>query len=91
VKEFAKLGYEVGLDGVVCSVKESLMVKEETSKNFLTLTPGIRPFGEDKGDQTRVATILDAKKAKVDFIVVGRPIYNAKEPKKVVERILKER
>ncbi|NPA03666.1 MAG: orotidine-5'-phosphate decarboxylase [Epsilonproteobacteria bacterium] len=90
VKEFAKLGYKAGLDGVVCSVYESLMIKKETSFKFLTLTPGIRPFGEEKGDQVRVATLEDAKKAKSDFIVVGRPIYNASNPKKVVERILEQ-
>ncbi len=90
VKEFAKLGHKAGLDGVVCSVYESLMIKKETSFKFLTLTPGIRPFGEEKGDQVRVATLEDAKKAKSDFIVVGRPIYNASNPKKVVERILEQ-
>ncbi len=88
--EFAKDAYEAGLDGVVCSVWESLKIKENTSKNFLTLTPGIRPFGESAGDQKRVANIQEAKKNLVDFIVVGRPIYKAKNPKEIVEKILKE-
>ena len=88
--EFAKISYEAGLDGVVCSVWESLKIKENTSKSFLTLTPGIRPFGESKGDQKRVADINEAKKNLVDFIVVGRPIYKANNPKEVVEKILKE-
>ncbi len=88
--EFAKDAYEAGLDGVVCSVWESLKIKENTSKNFLTLTPGIRPFGESAGDQKRVANIQEAKKNLVDFIVVGRPIYKAKKPKEIVEKILKE-
>jgi len=56
----------------------------------MTLTPGIRPFGEDAGDQKRVADVAFAKKAAVDFIVVGRPIYNSDEPAKIVEKILKE-
>ena len=88
--EFAKDSFEAGLDGVVCSVWESLEIKNNTSKNFLTLTPGIRPFKEDAGDQKRVANINEAKKNLVDFIVVGRPIYKAKNPKEVVEKILKE-
>ncbi len=89
-KEFAKEAYKAGLDGVVCSVWESLEIKNNTNKNFLTLTPGIRPFGENAGDQKRVADIKMAKENKSDFIVVGRPIYKANNPKEVVEKILKE-
>ncbi len=88
--QFAKDAYESGVDGVVCSAFESSMIKTNTSKNFLTLTPGIRPFGEDAGDQKRVATITIAKKELVDFIVVGRPIYQSNNPKSIVERILSE-
>ncbi len=88
--QFAKDAYESGIDGVVCSTFESSMIKTNTSKNFLTLTPGIRPFGEDAGDQKRVATITIAKKELVDFIVVGRPIYQSNNPKSIVERILSE-
>ena len=88
--EFAKDAHTAGLDGVVCSVWESLNIKQNTSDNFLTLTPGIRPFGENAEDQKRVATLNEAKKNLVDFIVVGRPIYKAKNPKEVVEKILKE-
>ena len=88
--EFAKDAYNAGLDGVVCSVWESLKIKENTSKDFITLTPGIRPFGESAADQKRVADIKAAKENLVDFIVVGRPIYKADNPKEVVEKILKE-
>ncbi len=63
--------------------------KNNTSKEFITLCPGIRPFGEDSGDQKRVADIPFAKENLVDFIVVGRPIYKAVNPKNVVEEILK--
>ena len=54
----------------------------------MTLTPGIRPFGEDAGDQKRVADVAFAKEALVDFIVVGRPIYQANNPISVVKKIL---
>ena len=86
--EFAKMAYENGLDGVVCSVFESKKIKENTSKNFLTLTPGIRPFGESSDDQKRVSDIKTAKENLSDFIVVGRPVYRAENPKDVVEKIL---
>ena len=78
-----------GVDGVVCSAYESFDIKNNTSKEFITLCPGIRPFGEDSGDQKRVADIPFAKENLVDFIVVGRPIYKAESPKNVVEEILK--
>ena len=88
--QFAKDSYTAGLDGVVCSVWESIKIKENTSKEFLTLTPGIRPFGESAGDQKRVADLNAAKDNLVDFIVVGRPIYKAENQKEIVEKILKE-
>ncbi len=52
------------------------------------MTPGIRPFGEDAGDQQRVADLETAKKELSDFIVVGRPIYNSNDPLGVVEKII---
>ena len=86
--QFAKDTFEAGLDGVVSSAFESFDIKSNTSKEFITLTPGIRPFGEDTGDQKRVADIALAKKELVDFIVVGRPIYKSENPKEVVKKIL---
>ena len=86
--QFAQDAMESGLDGVVCSAFESASIKNITSEKFMTLTPGIRPFGEDAGDQKRVADVAFAKEADVDFIVVGRPIYQAKEPSEVVSKIL---
>lgn len=86
--KFAKDSYDAGLDGVVCSAFESQSIKNNTSKKFITLTPGIRPFGEDKGDQKRVANIEFAKNELVDFIVVGRPIYKSDDPVSVVKNIL---
>lgn len=82
--------YEAGVDGMVCSVFESDKIKSATNDNFITLTPGIRPFGESAKDQTRIADIATAKAHKSDFIVVGRPIYEAQKPKEVVEAILSQ-
>jgi orotidine-5'-phosphate decarboxylase len=87
-EEFAKMSYENGLDGVVCSSFESRAIKNATSDSFLTLCPGIRPFGEDAGDQQRVATLDIAKEEGVDFPVIGRPIYQSSHPKEQVEKIL---
>ncbi len=86
--QFAKDTYEAGMDGVVCSAFESASIKAITSSKFATLTPGIRPFGEDAGDQKRVADLAMAKEQKVDFIVVGRPIYKSEDPAAVVAKIL---
>ena len=88
-EQFAKMSYENGLDGVVCSTFESRAIKNTTSNTFLTLCPGIRPFGEDSGDQQRVATLEVAKSEGVDFPVIGRPIYRDENPLKKVEDILK--
>jgi len=88
--QFAKDAMDSGLDGVVCSAFESKSIKNITNDEFMTLTPGIRPFGEDAGDQKRVADIAFAKNAKVDFIVVGRPIYQSDNPSEVVRKILEQ-
>jgi len=87
-EQFAKMSYENGLDGVVCSTFESRAIKDATSEKFLTLCPGIRPFGEDAGDQQRVATLELASKEGVDFPVIGRPIYKDSNPVEKVEKIL---
>ena len=87
-EQFAKMSYENGLDGVVCSTFESRAIKNATSEGFLTLCPGIRPFGEDAGDQQRVATLELAKEEGVDFPVIGRPIYRDSNPVEKVKKIL---
>ena len=88
--QFAMDAHESGLDGVVCSAYESESIKNITNEKFMTLTPGIRPFGEDAGDQKRVADVEFAQNAHVDFIVVGRPIYNSENPAEVVRKILEK-
>lgn len=86
--QFAKDAHEAGIHGVVCSVFESRLIKENTDQSFLTLTPGIRPFGENSDDQERVANLALAKEELSDYIVVGRPIYQSSDPLGVVKRIL---
>lgn len=90
VLKMAKISYENGLDGMVCSVFESKLIKKATSDKFLTITPGIRPFGENLDDQKRVATLKIANENLSDFIVVGRPIYQNKNPREICEKILVE-
>ena len=84
----AKMSKRNGLDGVVCSVQEAKMVRKYLGKDFLIVTPGIRPKGCKVDDQSRVATAEEAFKAGADFIVVGRPILEARNPLKVVEEII---
>jgi len=87
---FAKLSFKNGLDGVVSSVHESRAVKNVTSKKFITLTPGIRPFGAAGDDQKRIADIKTAKNELSDFIVVGRPIYKSDNPAETTKTILEQ-
>ena len=88
VRKFSVMSYEAGLDGMVCSAYESRLIKDATSAKFITLCPGVRPFGESAGDQKRVADLGAAREARADFIVVGRPIYQAQNPREICERIL---
>jgi len=87
-EQFAKMSYENGLDGVVCSSFESRAIKNATANDFLTLCPGIRPFGEDAGDQQRVATLEVAQNEGVDYPVIGRPVYKDENPQEKVNKIL---
>ena len=87
-RKFSVMSYEAGLDGMVCSAFESRLIKDATSANFITLCPGVRPFGESVGDQKRVADLSVAREAGANFIVVGRPIYQSADPREICERIL---
>jgi orotidine-5'-phosphate decarboxylase len=88
VLNLAKLAKETGLDGVVCSVREAALVRKRFGKNFLIVTPGIRPKGAPAGDQKRTATAAEAVKAGSDFLVAGRPIIDAKDPLKAAQYLL---
>jgi len=90
VIELAKLSKSSGMDGVVSAVSELKRLKTEFGSDFVVLTPGIRPSGSDKQDQARTATPSLAKELGSDYIVVGRPIIQAKNPIEVVDQILHE-
>ncbi|MGT2925088.1 orotidine-5'-phosphate decarboxylase [Streptococcus caviae] len=80
VAHYARKTAEAGLDGVVCSAHEVQTIKAATAKDFICLTPGIRPAGSAIGDQKRVMTPNDARAIGSDYIVVGRPVTQAQDP-----------
>ncbi len=80
VVHYAKLTKYAGLDGVVCSALEARLIKEQTSNEFLCVTPGIRLKTDEQGDQKRIATPSFARNNGASHIVVGRPITLAKDP-----------
>ena len=88
--ERAQLAKEAGLDGVVASVEEVAQVRKHLGKDFVIVTPGIRPTGSDKADQKRIATPAEAMSSGSNYLVVGRPVVNAPAPDEVVRNILKE-
>lgn len=90
VLELAKLTKSAGLDGVVASAQEAKAIRKKIGKNFLIVTPGIRPTSYNKDDQKRVARPKEAIKNGAKYIVVGRPILEAKNPIAAAEEILKE-
>ena len=90
VVRWARLAKEVGLDGVVASAHEAPAVRNECGRNFLIVTPGIRPRWSVTGDQRRVMTPSDAIAAGADILVVGRPITGAEFPEEAANRILNE-
>ncbi len=90
VKQLAQLTQKSGLDGVVCSAREAQYLREQLGEDFLMVTPGIRPEGADAGDQKRLMTPAEACRAGVSYIVVGRPITQAKNPLAVIEQINKD-
>ena len=90
VVKFARLAQDAGLEGVVASPKEAKLIREACGENFLIVTPGIRPAGSDINDQSRISTPAAAIKNGANYLVVGRPVRAADNPKLAAENILKE-
>jgi orotidine-5'-phosphate decarboxylase len=90
VPRLASLAREAELDGVVCSVREVPEIKRICGKDFLTVTPGIRPAWAARGDQARVATPREALASGADYLVIGRPITGAHDPQRALQRVLAE-
>ncbi|HBF60073.1 MAG TPA: orotidine-5'-phosphate decarboxylase [Methyloceanibacter sp.] len=89
VQERARLAQDAGFDGIVASGKEAAALHERL-RNFLIVTPGIRPAGTDAQDQKRIVTPSDAVAAGADYLVIGRPITRADNPRAAAEAIAAE-
>ena len=90
VMNMAELTGKSGLHGVVCSAWEAAKVKERCGENFVTVCPGVRPAWSASDDQKRIMTPAEAVKNGADYLVIGRPITKADDPKKAAMRILEE-
>lgn len=94
VLKLAKVAKGAGVDGVVASVQEARAIRKACGRDFLIVTPGVRPkegvSAAGKDDQARTATPTDAIKAGADFLVVGRPILAAPDPRAAAQAIVEE-
>jgi orotidine-5'-phosphate decarboxylase len=88
VQARASQAHALGVDGLVCSAEEVGDVRELVGMRMVLVTPGIRPGGSEAGDQKRVMTPEDAIAAGADYLVVGRPVTAARDPKNVAEQIV---
>lgn len=90
VVRLAKLSQQCGLHGVVASPLEIKPIRSACGEKFMIVTTGVRPIGSEAQDQRRIASPIMAIAAGADYLVVGRPIIQAKDPSAVVKQILKE-
>ena len=91
VIRLTSMAKRAGLDGVIASPKEAHFIRREFGKDFLIVTPGVRPLWSAKAtDQKRVLTPKQAIDNGANYIVVGRPVLEAKDPRRAAERILGE-
>jgi orotidine-5'-phosphate decarboxylase len=92
--KLAQLAKACGVDGVVASVQEAKAIRKACGRDFLIVTPGVRPMqktgGSMKDDQARTATPAQAMKAGSDYIVVGRPIIAADDPRAAAQAVVEE-
>ncbi len=88
VLKLAQLAHEANLDGVVCSADEAALLRKCIGKNFCLVTPGIRLENSPADDQQRIVTPQQAIKQGADYLVIGRPITHADNPRVMLEEIL---
>ncbi|MEC4892600.1 MAG: orotidine-5'-phosphate decarboxylase [Oscillatoria sp. PMC 1051.18] len=88
--QMALLAKESGLDGAICSPQEAAQLRQVCGEDFLLVCPGVRPSWADAGDQRRVMTPEKAIAAGADYLVIGRPITAADDPKLAWERICQD-
>ena len=86
----AQQAHDLGVDGLVCSPEEASPLRLAVGHEMVFVTPGIRPQGSARGDQKRVTTPAQAVAAGADYLVVGRPITGASDPKTVAQAIVDE-
>jgi orotidine-5'-phosphate decarboxylase len=90
VAERAAQARNIGVDGVVCSAEEAARIRPIVGAKLKLVTPGIRPAGAEAGDQKRIMTPAKAIAAGADYLVVGRPIMAAPDPKAAAQAIVAE-
>jgi len=90
VLNLAGLAKQAGMDGLVCSPKETTLIKKEMGKDFLVVNPGIRPLWASKDDQKRITTPSQAIQNGADFLVMGRPVTQAPDPEEAFFKICQE-
>ena len=90
VETRARQALELGIDGLVCSPEEAANLRKIVGQKMSLVTPGIRPAGAATGDQKRIMTPARAIAAGADYLVVGRPILEAADPKAAAEAIVAE-
>jgi len=90
VAERAAQARDIGVDGVVASAEEAPVLREIIGHSMVLVTPGIRPAGAETGDQKRVMTPSAAIRAGADYLVIGRPIVAAADPKAAAAAIVAE-
>ena len=90
VAERAAQARDIGVDGVVASAEEAPVLREIIGHSMVLVTPGIRPAGIEAGDQKRIMTPAAAIAAGADYLVVGRPIVAAPDPKAAAQAIVDE-
>ena len=90
VRRRGEQALELGVDGLVASAAEAAMLRQTVGQGLLIVTPGVRPAGSAAGDQKRVAAPAEAIRDGADYLVVGRPVTQAPDPRAAAEAVVAE-